>query len=172
MSMSKSLIALCLAAPLISAYAMDGEIVKSTPMKDGTTLHQFKDGKMAMEDKFGRPMRMEPGELMTTVDGAVVTMVGDEVARLARVQKAHNARSIFPLSVRAADFKSTENSMELQDGSTLYTFQDGKMGVKDLYGKARTVQEGAVLVTKAGGKVVMAATDNWRLQNFLKPNGH
>lgn len=167
-----SLIALLIAAPL-AAFANDGEIATSTPMKDGTILHLFKDGKMAMEDTFGRPSRMDPGVKMTTANGTVITMVGDEVAKLSRVLKAHYAGTLIRSRWEpAADFKSNETVVALNDGSTLYVFQDGTMGVKDVYGKARTVSEGAVLVAKDGSKVVMGETDSWRLQNFLKPNGH
>lgn len=173
MTPRNTLIALLIAAPMVAAFANDGEIAKSVAMKDGTTLHVFKDGKMAMEDSFGRPSRMDPGVQMTTADGTVIAMVGDEVARLSRVLKAHYAGTLMRSRWEpAAVVKTTETRVALNDGSTLYVFQDGKMGVKDLYGKARTVPEGAVLVAQDGSKVVMGATDSWRLQNYLKPNGH
>lgn len=173
MSMHRPLIALLFAAPLSSSFATDGEIAKSTSLKDGTTLHVFKDGKMAMEDLNGRPARMAPGEQMKMADGSAVAMVGDEVARLSRVLRAHYASTIIgSRSVPSAPAKTTETAWSLDGGLTLYVFQDGKMGVKDQYGKARMVPEGVVLSAKDGRTVIMGATDSWRLQNLLKPNGH
>jgi len=44
-------------------------------------VHIFSDGKMAMEDRFGRAAHMEPGHAMQTRDGKTVVMNGNEVAR-------------------------------------------------------------------------------------------
>lgn len=55
---------------------------KTIELKDGSTLYIFKDGKMSMADKFGRPMRMKKGVVMETKDGEKIIMHGDEVARL------------------------------------------------------------------------------------------
>lgn len=91
MSIRKSIIALGLVFPALSVFALDqGDIEKSVQLKDGSTLHQFKDGKMAMEDKYGRPFRMKAGERMETTDGKTITMNSDEVARLANAIQSHN----------------------------------------------------------------------------------
>lgn len=67
----------------VSALAFGGaEVQKTVPLKDGSTVHIFKDGKMAMEDKYGRSVRMEPGHVMEAKNGEKITMQGDEVARL------------------------------------------------------------------------------------------
>lgn len=93
MSVRKSIIALSLVLPALSAFALDsGDIAKSVQLKDGSTLHQFKDGKMAMEDPYGRAVRMQEGQSMETKDGTALAMKGDEVARLANLIKAHNRR--------------------------------------------------------------------------------
>lgn len=63
------------------------EIAASVPLKDGSTVHVFRDGKMAMEDRFGRPVRMSPGQSMQSVDGRSIVMVGDESARLDSIRK-------------------------------------------------------------------------------------
>lgn len=55
---------------------------KSYDLKDGSTLHVFKDGKMAMEDKYGRAYSMEQGHRMVTADGQTIAMQGNEVWRL------------------------------------------------------------------------------------------
>ncbi|WP_138517126.1 CopK family periplasmic copper-binding protein [Rhodoferax bucti] len=94
MSIRKSVIALALAVPFASAFSMDIAIDKSIPLKDGSVVHQFKNGKMAMEDKYGRPTRMNVGETMTAADGTTITMNSDEVALLASVIRDHYGRPV------------------------------------------------------------------------------
>lgn len=65
----------------VLAFGLDG-VKQSVPLKDGSTVHVFENGKMAMEDKFGRAMSMSEGEVMETSDGQKITMRGNEVARL------------------------------------------------------------------------------------------
>lgn len=85
MSIRKSILVLSLVLPALSAFALDGmDIVKSTPLKDGSTVHQFKDGKMAMESKFGRAVVMQEGTVMEAANGESITMKGNEVARLSQ----------------------------------------------------------------------------------------
>lgn len=89
MFIRKSLIALSLVATALSAVAAGGDpakgdaaVVQSIQMKDGTIMHHYKDGKMAMEDKYGKPVYMKDGVTMQSVDGKTITMSGNEVARL------------------------------------------------------------------------------------------
>lgn len=66
-----------------AAYAADAtQVEKSIELKDGTTLYVFKDGKMSMENKYGRVISMEPGHIMETKDGKKIIMIGNEVWRL------------------------------------------------------------------------------------------
>mgnify|MGYP000880814149 CR=1 FL=1 len=66
-----------------SAYAVDAsQVEKSIELKDGSTVYIFKDGKMGMEDKLGRAVRMKQGQVMETKDGQKIMMHGDEVMRL------------------------------------------------------------------------------------------
>ena len=51
-------------------------------LKDGSTVYIFKDGKMAMEDRYGRAIRTSPGAVVETSDGRKITTQSDEVARL------------------------------------------------------------------------------------------
>ena len=51
-------------------------------LKDGSTVYIFKDGKMAMEDKYGRATRMKKETVMEAKDGRKIIMHGDEVMRL------------------------------------------------------------------------------------------
>lgn len=93
MSIRTSILALSLALPALSALALDNQdIVKSTPLKDVSSVHQFQDGKMAMENKFGKAIRMPHGATMETANGQSITMNGDEVARLGYYIKLQNHR--------------------------------------------------------------------------------
>ncbi len=77
--------AVVMSVAAVSAFAADAAMAnaeKAIQMKDGSTLYIFKDGKMAMEDKVGRAMRMKKGVVMETKDGQKLMMYGDEVMRL------------------------------------------------------------------------------------------
>lgn len=56
MSIRKSLVAFGLAAVALSSFAAtdDAEVVQSIQLQDGSVVHHYKDGKMAMEDRLGR----------------------------------------------------------------------------------------------------------------------
>ena len=67
----------------LSAFAADAnQVEKSIQLKDGSTVHVFADGKMAMENNVGRAVYMEPGQVMQAKDGRQIAMNGNEVARL------------------------------------------------------------------------------------------
>lgn len=75
----------------LSAFALDEtQVEKTIQLKDGSTVHVFPDGKMAMEDKFGRASFMAPGHVMETRDGKQIVMKGNEVARLDQLLSAHS----------------------------------------------------------------------------------
>jgi len=66
-----------------SAYAVDAaQVEKSIALKDGSTVHIFKNGKMATEDKLGRAVLMKADTVMETKGGQKVMMHGNEVMRL------------------------------------------------------------------------------------------
>jgi hypothetical protein len=87
--MKSNLIALLISAAIVGvvgpALAADQaqqtaqEVIK---LKDGSTLYVFRDGKMAKEDKLGRTVFLQKGEVLEAADGRRVTAVGNEVARL------------------------------------------------------------------------------------------
>ncbi|WP_029524250.1 CopK family periplasmic copper-binding protein [Polaromonas glacialis] len=93
MSIVKTVVGFGLIFSGLSAFSVDqAGIEKSVELKDGSTVHLFKDGKMAMENKFGRPYRMQEGEMMQTKDGKSIAMKGDEVARLSNAMRTHLSR--------------------------------------------------------------------------------
>ena len=66
-----------------SAFAVDAsQVAKSIPLKDGSTVYIYKDGKMGMEDKYGRAVHMNPGHVMETKDGKKIVMIGNEIWRV------------------------------------------------------------------------------------------
>lgn len=64
-------------------------VEKSIQLTDGSSVYIFADGKMAMEDRFGRAAYMEPGHAMQTRDGKTVVMNGNEVARIDQLLSAN-----------------------------------------------------------------------------------
>lgn len=83
----KKLLAIAMLSTIaLQVQAADPDKVqKSIPLKDGSTVYIFKDGKMAMEDKWGRVISMKKGHVMETKDGKKIIMEGDEVFRLEKV---------------------------------------------------------------------------------------
>lgn len=94
--MSKRILATtvsALAMVAMSAVAVDSsQVEKSIPLKDGSTVYVLKSGKMGMEDKYGRAVRMEPGVVMETKDGQRVAMIGDEVAYVSSLINKDNRK--------------------------------------------------------------------------------
>lgn len=83
--LKKMFVVVAMSAVAASAFASNyarQEAKQVIDLKDGSTAYIFKDGKMAMESRFGQAIRMTPGMAMEARDGQKLTMVGDEVARL------------------------------------------------------------------------------------------
>jgi hypothetical protein len=77
-----------LAAAAAGISDQSGGIEKSFALNDGSSVHIFKDGKMAMEDKFGHVVPMQEGIVMQTIGGERIRMVGNETARLEGIHRA------------------------------------------------------------------------------------
>ncbi len=74
----------------LSAFGVDSDqIEKSIQLRDGSTVHVFTDGKMGMEDRFGRAVHVAPGHAMETKDGKQIVMNGNEVARVDQLLSVH-----------------------------------------------------------------------------------
>ena len=81
--LKKLLMVVAMSAVTATAFAVDAaQVEKSIELKDGSTVYIFKDGKMGMEDKLGRAVRMKKDTVMETKDGQKIMMHGDEVMRL------------------------------------------------------------------------------------------
>ncbi len=64
-----------------------GNVDKTYRLKDGGTVFVFKDGKMAVADKFDRAVRVSKGQVLETTDGQKVTVTSSESARLDFLQR-------------------------------------------------------------------------------------
>lgn len=81
--LSKLVITAAILSAGTAALAHDlSNVVKTVPLQDGTSVYIFQDGKMAMEDRFGRSVPMTDGQAMVTRDGQSIRMAGNETARL------------------------------------------------------------------------------------------
>ena len=81
------------------------------------------------------------------------------------------AGSMLALSALAVDASKVDKSVELKDGSTVYVFKDGKMGMENKLGKAVRMKAGHVMETKDGKKIIMIGDEVMRLESLLKPAG-
>lgn len=80
---SKLVAATIIAAVSLTASATDmSTVIKTYELKDGSKVHVFKDGKMGMENKYGKAVNMPEGMVMETKDGTKILMKGNEVFRL------------------------------------------------------------------------------------------
>lgn len=81
--LKKLLMLVAMSAVTASAFAVDlSQVEKSFALKDGSTVYIYKDGKMGMEDKYGRAGYMKPNQVMETKDGKKIIMIGNEVWRV------------------------------------------------------------------------------------------
>jgi hypothetical protein len=79
--------AAALGLAVATAYANTD--VKEIPLKDGTTLLIFKDGKMSHRDAKGRVVNMKEGTRMVAKDGTVFVMIGNEVFRKTEIEEIY-----------------------------------------------------------------------------------
>lgn len=84
------------------------------------------------------------------------------------------ALSAFSLTSLASDEAraAAKQVIELKDGSTLYIFKDGKMGMEDKYGRATRMKPDTVMETKDGQRIIMHGDEVMRLERLLQPEGH
>jgi hypothetical protein len=74
------------------------------------------------------------------------------------------------VSAYAVDKAQVKQSIELKDGSTVYIFKDGKMGMEDKLGRATVMEQGHVMETKDGKKIIMNGNEIWRVEELLHSN--
>lgn len=77
------------------------------------------------------------------------------------------ATGMVALSAYAVDASKVEKSFELKDGSTVYIFKDGKMGMESKTGQSAHMKEGVIMETKDGQKIMMKGNEIWRMEALL-----
>lgn len=66
-----------------------GNFEKVVPLKDGSTLHTYKDGKMAVENAYGDAVSVPIGQAVQAMDGTSIVVSSNEVARLTQELHIH-----------------------------------------------------------------------------------
>ena len=66
-----------------------GYFEKVVSLKDGSALHAYSDGKMALESPYGRAVAKPVGQVVYTLDGSAITITSNEVARLSKALRVH-----------------------------------------------------------------------------------
>lgn len=62
-------------------------------------------------------------------------------------------------SAFAVDESRVAQKFELKDGSTVYVFKDGKMGMESRLGRTVSMKAGHVMETKDGRKIMMVGNE-------------
>jgi len=78
------------------------------------------------------------------------------------------ACSLVALSAFAVDASKVEKSIELKDGSTMYVFKDGKMGMESKTGSVTSMTNGQVMEGKDGQRYIMVGNEVARLDWLMK----
>lgn len=63
----------------------------------------------------------------------------------------------------AHDLSNIARTVQLQDGTSVYIFQDGKMAMEDKVGRSVSMSEGQAMVTRDGQLIRMAGNETARL---------
>ena len=66
-----------------------GNFEKVVALKDGSTLHEYSDGKMAVESSFGKAVFKPIGEVVQAKNGSAITISSNELARLSGELRTH-----------------------------------------------------------------------------------
>ncbi|MDR3395308.1 MAG: CopK family periplasmic copper-binding protein [Parasulfuritortus sp.] len=74
-----SIVASAAIAPTARIGAFGEQLVT---LQGGSTLHIYKDGQMAVENVYGRPTVVAPGQQLHEKNGTTIAMNSDDIARL------------------------------------------------------------------------------------------
>lgn len=66
-------------------------------------------------------------------------------------------------AVLAHDLSNVARIVPLQDGTSVYVFQDGKMAMEDKLGRSVSMSEGHAMVARDGQQIRMAGNETARL---------
>lgn len=80
---------------------------------------------------------------------------------------AASVMAMAAMSAFAIDLSQVEKSFPLKDGSTVYAFKGGKMGMEDKFGRAARMEPGVVMETKDGQRLVMIGDEVMQVNSLL-----
>ena len=83
---------------------------------------------------------------------------------------ALSAVSVFAVAGESDAREAAKQVIGLQDGSTVYVFQNGKMAVENKYGEAVSTSSGTSLKAADGSNVTMNGNEVARLSALLFAN--
>lgn len=72
--------------------------------------------------------------------------------------------SLIAMPAFAVDMSQVQKSVELKDGSTIFIFNSGKMGMEDKNGNVVGMKPGVIMETKDGQKIMMVGNEVMRLE--------
>jgi hypothetical protein len=80
--------------------------------------------------------------------------------------------AISPAHAGHAAREAAKQVIALADGGTLYVFHDGLMAKENRYGRATSLEVGAVVEAKDGRKITMTSNEVARLSQLLDLDHH
>lgn len=73
---------------------------------------------------------------------------------------------VVAVSSFAADNKGVEKVYELTDGSKVFLFEGGKMGMEDKKGRPSRMKPGVIMETKTGERLIMVGDEVARVESL------
>ena len=80
---------------------------------------------------------------------------------------ALSAVTVFAVAAESDARDAAKQVIDLQDGSTLYVFKDGKMAVESQVGHAISTRPGTTLTAKDGSSITLIGNEVARLDSLL-----
>lgn len=81
---------------------------------------------------------------------------------------ALSAVTVFSVAAESDARDAAKQTIELQDGATLYVFKSGKMAVESRFGNAAYTRPGTELRAKDGSTITMIGNEVAYLDSLLK----
>jgi hypothetical protein len=73
---------------------------------------------------------------------------------------------VVAISAFAADNKGVEKVYELTDGSKVFIFEGGEMGMENKYGRSVRMKPGTIMQTKSGERLIMIGDEVARVESL------
>lgn len=76
------------------------------------------------------------------------------------------ASGVVAMSAFAADNDGVVKTFELTDGSKVFQFENGKMGMENKYGNSVRMKPGQIMETKDGQRLIMIGDEVARVESL------